>query len=127
MDQQNQIVYLWSDRKRYLGMPISFTRYALSEDRLFTSIGLLNIKDEQLVLYRVRDINVRRTLWQRFFGVGSVTVLSTDTSTPQVTLESVRNPMDVKELLHRQVEESKKKNKGLVSELVGGPVPDGEQ
>jgi uncharacterized membrane protein YdbT with pleckstrin-like domain len=108
-------------------MPISFTRYALSEDRLFTSIGLLNIKDEQLVLYRVRDINVSRTLWQRFFGVGSVTVLSTDTSTPQVTLESVRNPMDVKELLHRQVEESKKKNKGLVSELVGGPVPDGEQ
>jgi uncharacterized membrane protein YdbT with pleckstrin-like domain len=123
----DQIEYLWSDRKRYLGMPISFTRYALSEDRLFTSIGLLNIKDEQLVLYRVRDINVSRTLWQRFFGVGSVTVLSTDTSTPQVTLESVRNPMDVKELLRRQVEESKKKNKGLVSELVGGPVPDGEQ
>ena len=127
MDQQNQIVYLWSDRKRYLGMPISFTRYALSEDRLFTSIGFLNIKDEQLVLYRVRDINVSRTLWQRFFGVGSVTVLSTDTSTPQVTLESVRNPVDVKELLHRQVEDSKKKNKGLVSELVGGPIADGDQ
>ena len=127
MDQQNQIVYLWSDRKRYLGMPISFTRYALSEDRLFTSIGFLNIKDEQLVLYRVRDINVSRTLWQRFFGVGSVTVLSTDTSTPQVTLESVRNPIEVKELLHRQVEESKKKNKGLVSELVGGPIADGDQ
>ncbi len=127
MDQQNQIVYLWSDRKRYLGMPISFTRYALSEDRLFTSIGFLNIKDEQLVLYRVRDINVSRTLWQRFFGVGSVTILSTDTSTPQVTLESVRNPVDVKELLHRQVEDSKKKNKGLVSELVGGPIADGDQ
>ena len=28
------IEYLWKDRKRYLGMPISFTRYFLSEDRL---------------------------------------------------------------------------------------------
>ena len=29
------IEYIWKDRKRYLGMPLSFTRYALSEDRIF--------------------------------------------------------------------------------------------
>ena len=44
--------YIWKDRKRYLGMPISFTRYAMSEDRLFLSVGLLNIKDEEILLYR---------------------------------------------------------------------------
>lgn len=116
----DQIEYLWQDKKRYLGMPISFTRYALSEDRLFTSVGWLNIKDEQMVLYRVRDINVSRTLGQRFFGVGSVTLLSSDKSTPNLTLVNIQNPLYVKELIHRQVEESKKKNKGLISEIVGG-------
>ena len=25
------IEFIWQDRKRYFGMPISFTRYALSE------------------------------------------------------------------------------------------------
>lgn len=122
----DQIEYLWSDRKRYLGMPISFTRYALSEDRLFTSIGWLNIKDDQMVLYRVRDINVSRSLGQRFFGVGSVTILSSDTSTPTVTLVNIRDPLYVKELIHRQVEESKKKNKGLVSELVAGTITEAD-
>lgn len=122
----DQIEYLWSDRKRYLGMPISFTRYALSEDRLFTSIGWLNIKDDQMVLYRVRDINVSRSLGQRFFGVGSVTILSSDTSTPNVTLVNIRDPLYVKELIHRQVEESKKKNKGLVSELVAGTITEAD-
>jgi membrane protein YdbS with pleckstrin-like domain len=116
------VQYLWQDKKRYLGMPISFTRYALSEDRLFTSIGWLNIRDEQMVLYRVRDINVSRTLGQRFFGVGSVTLLSSDKSTPNLTLVNIQHPMEVKELIHRQVEESKKKNKGLISEIVGGPM-----
>lgn len=29
------ITYLWKDRKRVLGMPLSFTRYRLSEDRIF--------------------------------------------------------------------------------------------
>ena len=118
----DHIEYLWQDKKRYLGMPISFTRYALSEDRLFTSIGWLNIKDDQMVLYRVRDINVSRTLGQRFFGVGTVTILSSDKSTPNLVLENIQNPLYVKELIHRQVEATMRKNKGLVSEIVGGAI-----
>ena len=38
--------YLWKDRKRFLGMPLSFTRYALSEDRLFQSIANLETAEE---------------------------------------------------------------------------------
>jgi hypothetical protein len=62
---------LWKDRKRYFGLPLSFTRYALSEDRLFLSVGFLNIKDDEILLYRVRDIDTERSLWQRLFGVGN--------------------------------------------------------
>ena len=83
------IVYLWKDRKRYLGMPISFTRYALSEDRLFTSVGLLNIKDDEVLLYRVRDIDTSRSLGQRLFGVGTVTVVSSDKTMPNISLRPV--------------------------------------
>ena len=54
---------LWKDRKRYFGLPLSFTRYSLSEDRLFISEGFLNIKDDEILLYRVRDIDTRRSLW----------------------------------------------------------------
>ena len=50
------IAYLWKDRKRYFGLPLSFTRYSLSEDRLFVSEGLLNIRDDEVLLYRVREI-----------------------------------------------------------------------
>ena len=71
---------IWKDRKRYLGLPLSFTRYSLSNDRLFLSVGFLNIQDEEVLLYRIRDINTTRTLWQRLFGVGTVTVVSSDKS-----------------------------------------------
>ena len=54
---------LWKDRKRHLGLPLSFTRYQLSEDRLFVSVGFLNIKDDEVLLYRVRDIDTQRSLW----------------------------------------------------------------
>ena len=118
------IEYLWKDRKRYFGMPISFTRYALSEDRLFVSVGLLSIKDDEVLLYRVRDIDTVRTLWQRIFGVGTVTVMSSDKSMPNLVLKNVKDPLFVKELLHRQVEEMKIRRRVRVGEIMGNSFDD---
>ena len=108
--------YIWTDRKRFLGMPLSFTRYALSDDRLFLSVGFLSVRDDELLLYRVRDIGVKRTLWQRLFGVGTVIVSSSDKSTPTLQLVKIKNPMDVKELLHENVEEMKLRRRMRIGE-----------
>ena len=98
---------LWKDRKRHLGLPLSFTRYSLSDDRLFVSEGFLNIKDDEVLLYRVRDIDTQRSLWQRLFGVGTVTVMSSDKTMPTLVLKNIKDPLMVKELIHKQVEEMK--------------------
>ena len=110
--------YFWTDRKRYMGMPLSFTRYALSQDRLFLSIGFFSVKDEEVLLYRVRDISARRTLWQRLFGVGTITVSSSDKSTPVVVLKNIKDPMAVKELIHENVEETKIKRRVRFGEMM---------
>ena len=121
------IEYLWKDRKRYFGMPLSFTRYALSEDRLFLSVGFLNIRDDEILLYRVRDIDTSRTLWQRLFGVGTVTVMSSDKSMPNLQLKNVQDPVFVKELLHKQVEEMKIKRRVRVGEIMGNEIDDADE
>ena len=110
--------YIWKDRKRYFGMPLSFTRYAISEDRLFQSVGFLNIKDEEILLYRIRDINTSRTLWQRLFGVGTVTVVSSDKTTPSLVMKNIKKPVEVKELLHRQVEDMKIQRRVHLGEIM---------
>lgn len=118
------IIYLWKDRKRYFGLPISFTRYALSEDRLFVSVGLLNIKDDEVLLYRVRDIDTSRSLWQRLFGVGTVTVMSSDKSMPNLVLKNVKDPVHIKEMIHQQVEEMKIRRRVRVGEIMGEGLDD---
>ena len=112
------IQYIWKDRKRYFGMPQSFTRYALSEDRLFISIGFLNIKDDEILLYRVRDIDTSRSLWQRLFGVGTVVVMSSDKSMPNLVLKNIKDPVAIKELIHEQVEEMKIRRRVRVGEIM---------
>ena len=116
---------IWKDRKRYLGMPLSFTRYALSEDRLFLSVGFLSIKDDEILLYRVRDITTSRSIWQRLFGVGTVTVVSSDKTMPTLQMKNIRNPVAVKELLHNQVEEMKIRRRVRLGEIMTtGPGSD---
>ena len=112
------IEYLWKDRKRYFGLPLSFTRYSMSEDRLFISVGFLNIKDDEILLYRVRDIDTQRTLWQRLFGVGTISIMSSDKTMPTLVLQNVKDPVVVKELIHKQVEEMKIQRRVRVGEIM---------
>ena len=98
---------LWTDRKRYFGLPLSFTKYQISEDRLFQQTGLLNLKYEEILLYRIRDLALTRSFGQRLFGVGSITVTSSDKTRPILVIQNVKMPAAVKELLHEQVEDMK--------------------
>ena len=98
---------LWSDRKRYFGLPISFTKYEVSEDRLFQTTGFLNLKYEEILLYRVRDLELSRSFGQRIFGVGTIKVCSSDKTHPELYIQNVKDPAAVKELIHEQVEDMK--------------------
>lgn len=117
MDHNNNLI--WHDKKRFWGMPLSFTRYSLSSDRLFLSVGFFTIKDEEILLYRIRDINTQRTLWQRMFGVGTVTVCSSDKTMPVLVIKNVKNPLWVKELIHDHVEEAKRRHRVRYNEVAG--------
>lgn len=101
------IEYLWKDCKRHFGLPLFFTRYSLSEDRLFCETGFLNIKADEVLLYRVRDLELTISLGQRIFGVGTVCVHSSDQSIPHLDLKNVKHPREVKELIHQKVEKAK--------------------
>ena len=114
----SQIEYLWKDRKRHLGVPLSFTRYRLSSDRLFLETGVLSMKEDEVILYRVRDLSLSISLWQRLFGVGTVTIASSDKTLPNLVLKNIRHPRDVKELIHQQVEKMKIERRLRVGEIL---------
>ena len=121
----NTISYLWKDRKRYFGLPLSFTRYRLSEERIFVEKGFLNIHVEEVLLYRVRDLELQLKLTQRIFGVGTVCVHSSDKTAPDLYLLNVKHPREVKELIFRQVEQEKDQRRMRTMEMVGAQDDEG--
>ena len=112
---------LWKDRKRHLGLPISFTKYSVTggeNPRVFRETGLFNLKEEEVLLYRVRDLTLIRSFGQRIFGVGTIAIHSSDQTTPTLELVNVARPKDVKELIFNKVEEAKAQRRMRTTELL---------
>lgn len=124
MPAKENIQARWSDRSRIFGLPITFTKYSMSDDRIFCEKGLLNMKFEEILLYRVRDISMKITLGQRIFGVGSILLQSSDKTAPVLEIKNVKNPRQVKEMIHQQVEQVKEQRRMRFGEVLEDPTDD---
>lgn len=96
---------IWKDRKRPIfGLPLSFTKYKLTEEKILIETGILSINQEEIQLYRIMDLTLKCSIWQRIFNVGTIHCCSGDKTTPEFDIKDVKNPSQVKELLSKQVE-----------------------
>ena len=97
--------YVWKDRKRILfGLPWTFTKYFLTEEKLLIETGVLSRKEEEIRLYRIMDITMKRSLGERIFNLGPLHCCSADKSTPEFNIRRIKNPAKVKNMLSDMVE-----------------------
>lgn len=101
------IEYIWSDKKRILGLRISLTKYSLTSDRLFKEVGLLAKKEDQTQLYKVSDISLKRGFLQRIFGLGTIELITSDPSNPVILIENISKAREVSELINDLVNKEK--------------------
>lgn len=96
---------VWQDRKRIVfGLPWTFTKYVLTKEKLLIQTGILNTKEEEVRLYRIMDVTLRRSLAQRLFGLGTIHCCSADKSTPEFDIRWIPDAAAVKEKLSDLVE-----------------------
>lgn len=104
--------FIWKERKRNaLGLPWTFTKYALTDDRLFITSGLLKTVEDEVRLYRIMDLSLSQTLSQKIFGIGTILVSSADKSMRDFEIKNIKKPRDVKEQLSKLVEENRDKKR----------------
>lgn len=102
---KNVLEIIWKDRKRPIfGLPLSFTKYRMTKEKLLIETGILSIKEEEIQLYRIMDLTLKCSIWQRMFNVGTIHCCSGDKTTPEFEIKDVKNPSEVKELLSKYIE-----------------------
>ena len=97
---------LWSDCKRvvFFGLPLSFTKYRLTTNRLFVNTGFLTQREDEVRLYRITDVSLSRTLMQRVFGLSTIHCNSSDKTLGNFDIINIKDGEEVKEILSQSVE-----------------------
>ena len=110
----------WYDRKRpFLGLPLSFTKYYLFNEKLVIETGLFNLREEEIRLYRILDVTLHRSLGQRLFGIGTIHVCSADKTTPELDIKHIKKARETKDMLSALVEEARTAKRIAGREYIG--------
>lgn len=105
-----QFDYIWTDKKRTIfGLPISFTRYFITEKKIICRKGLFNIVEDEISIYKITDKKMSLPFFQRLFKCGTITIFSKDTDTREKELVSIKNPYDVSKLIDKQLDSERDK------------------
>lgn len=111
--------YRWYDRKRtFLGLPLSFTRYFLTGEKLVQIKGFFNTREDEVKLYRVTDFALTRSFGQKIFGLGTLEVKSSDKTCPSLPLLNIKNSNSVKELISKLVEDERDRKRVTGREII---------
>ena len=128
MAKEKDFDYIWTDKKRTIfGLPISFTRYFLTESKFITRKGLLSLTEDELDLYKVTDKKLVLKFFQRIFKCGTIIMNVKDVDTPIKEIKSVKVPRQVLAMLDKQININRDKYNIRGRDMIrigGGPVFD---
>ena len=117
-NQDNQMH--WKDRKHILWFPWTFTKYYIMNDRLTIEKGLLKTVVDETLLYRIVDITMEQTLAGKLFGTRTLIITAKADKTPEIRLENIAKPREIRQMLSQLVEESRNNRNVVGKEFYSG-------
>ena len=84
------------------------TSYHFAKSRLTWRTGLLSRSAESLELYRVADVTMNQTLFQRQFGVGRIVLRTADSNHREVVIVGVPGPDRFRDWLTDAVQQTRR-------------------
>ena len=114
------------ERKRwgFLGLPFTFTVYKVREDMLTIESGFLSKKEEDCYMYKINDVELRRSFWERIFRTGTVVCFTGDVTDQTLTLKHVRNSKEIKEFILKHSDEEKIRRRTVNMQNIGSSMVD---
>ena len=103
---------VWKDRKRvWCGLPWTFTKYELGREKLVIKTGFFTQNQDEVRLYRILDLSLKRSLTQRMFGLGTIQCHSVDKTMKNFEIKNIKNSENVKNQLSDLIEEARRSNR----------------
>lgn len=81
--------------------------FQLTSERLLITSGVINKTTETLELYRVRDLQAVQPLLQRMFGLQTINLITSDSSTPEICVDYIPAGLQLADKFREQIEQAR--------------------
>lgn len=105
--------YVERKRTKFLGLPLSYTKYTISDEKLRITSGFLSITEDDCYMYKIQDVRLTRSLMERIFKLGTITCYTGDTTHPKLELEHIKHAGAIKDFIMYSSEEARRKRRAL--------------
>jgi membrane protein YdbS with pleckstrin-like domain len=90
-------------------LKLKMIRYEVTADRIEWSRGILDRRVDNIDMFRVIDLKMRRSLLDCILGIGTVALMTTDKSDPEFVFEKVRHSRDLYDIIKKASLEADRK------------------
>ena len=103
------------EKKRWVlfGLPWTFTTYSINKDVLTINTGFFNKQENDCYMYKIVDVKLTSTVFQRMSALGDVICYTGDTTNPEIVLKNIKNSKDVKNYILKNSEVARLKRRTL--------------
>jgi len=114
----------FKERKRwlFLGLPWTFTIYTVKDDMITIDKGFLNKQQDDCYMYKVQDVELIRSFWERMVGLGTVRCFTGDTTDKELQIKYVRHAKEIKDFIFDASEKARIKRRTVNMLDIGNGV-----
>lgn len=118
--------YVEKKRSLLFGLPLSFTTYIITDELLTTKEGILKTVENDCYLYKIQDVTLSRSLFEKIFGLSTIICHTGDTTSPQLILQHIKNGPEIKNYLVKVSDEERLKRRTINTLNISADDVDGD-
>lgn len=114
------------ERKRwvFLGLPFTFTKYTIEEEKITINKGFLNAVEDSVYMYKIVDLKLQRSFLERMVGIGTIVCYTGDVTDKILRIEHIKHSKEINDFIFENSEEMRMKRRTINTQNLTGNMDD---